>query len=392
MAIEAFVGSVGGGKSYCSVKRMLAYMARGGRVVTNILLNGYDIDTSSFASDSPVLSYLRKIHKWEYQVGQYTYISFERMCEDSSWYRSIPAGQSRTLRTLLVVDEATDLFDTLDRDKARTDSMYRELFRFLRLSRHAHVDVLFICQDLASINSRLRGLVSGGWRSTDMGRYRLPFLRIKFPFDLFLLQKFNRKMDLEVSREWLAKDDDIFACYNSEAFGGDLNVSWDGVIINDGKIVKKGKMSKFEKLLLIVCLLLSAVTSITVLTSNKEISNPMPLDYSVPSITTNIVVSTIDTNSITSLLNDYTGFQVKRGIMSFCIQPNGDSKVIFDNKPFFLGLESEYGVVTDIVKGKLAKCVKGHKVTYLMPRLTRIKEQQKGVSTNVTLRPLPVPF
>ena len=53
--VEAFVGLVGGGKSFSSVKRMCNYIASGGVVVSNILLTGYDADSKSFAPDSPVL-------------------------------------------------------------------------------------------------------------------------------------------------------------------------------------------------------------------------------------------------------------------------------------------------------------------------------------------------
>ena len=169
MAVEAFVGLVGGGKSFNSVRRMMAYMARGGRCCSNILLTDYDVSVGDFLPSSPVLPYLRSIG-WEYQKGQYTYIPFEVMVSDPTWIKLVPGGIDRNHRTLLVVDEATDLFDSLDGGRLRVDSSYREIFHFLRLSRHVHVDVLFVVQDIQSINTRLRGLVSYIWRSTDMNK------------------------------------------------------------------------------------------------------------------------------------------------------------------------------------------------------------------------------
>ena len=135
--IQAFVGLVGGGKSFCSVRRMMAYMALGGRVASNIRLVGYDDALGDLKDDSPVRDYLRSIG-WNYQPKQYIYISYDEMCDNPQLFKKIPAGFSRDRRTLCVVDEATDLFDTLDGGRLRSDSGYRELFHFLRLSRHAH--------------------------------------------------------------------------------------------------------------------------------------------------------------------------------------------------------------------------------------------------------------
>lgn len=240
--VEAFVGLVGGGKSYNSVRRMMAYMAAGGRVCSNIRLTGFNDAIGEFSGDSPVLSFLRSIG-WEYQRGQYTYIPFEIMASDPFWIKRVPAGIDRDHRTLLVVDEATDLFDSLDGGRLRVDVAYREIFHFLRLSRHVHVDVLFIAQDIASINSRLKGLVSFIWRSTDMKKFRLPKLRVPFPFDLFMLQQFDRTGKYEVRREWVKKDYRVFTLYESEAFNNSLSVKWDGVAVS----LDKGKINRGKK-------------------------------------------------------------------------------------------------------------------------------------------------
>ena len=260
MAVEAFVGLVGGGKSYNSVRRMMAYMARGGRCCSNILLTGYDSNTCSFASDSPVLSYLHSIG-WNYQHGQYTFISFDDMVTNPDWIKRVPAGIDRDHRTLLVVDEATDLFDSLDGGRLRVDSAYREIFHFLRLSRHVHVDVLFVVQDLASINTRLRGLVSYIWRSTDMKNFRLPKFKIPFPFNLFMLQQFDRSGKFEVRREWVRKDPRVFDLYQSEAFNNSLSVKWDGVSVSleEGRKKEKKKMTKLQLIMLLLSFALSAV-------------------------------------------------------------------------------------------------------------------------------------
>ena len=246
--IEAFVGLVGGGKTFGSTRRMCEYVIRGGVVATNILFVGYDDSSQSFNEDSPFLSYLRS-RGWEYQPGQYIYIPFEVMCENANWFERVPGGSSREKRTLLVIDESTDLFDTLDRNKLSSDSSYRALFRFLRLSRHAHIDVLFICQDYFSINSRLRGLCGAIWKSTDMSNFRLPTFHVPLPFNCFMLQKFDRTGKLELFREFIAKDSRIFSIYESEAFHDSLGISFSGVI-GDGRINGGRKMNLWQKVLL----------------------------------------------------------------------------------------------------------------------------------------------
>lgn len=236
--VQAFVGLVGGGKSFCSVRRMCSYMASGGRCASNIELTGWDSEKGDLSDDSPVIPFLASLG-WKYQPKQYVYIPFDEMVSNPLWYEKIPQGESRDRRTLCVVDEATDLFDSLDGGKLRSDSSYRQLFHFLRLSRHAHIDVLFICQDIQAINSRLRALVANVWRSTDMRNFQIGIFKFGFPFDVFLLQLFDRTGKYQIKREYVRKDQRIFRLYQSEVFGGCLGVKWDGVSVSQaaGKIV-----------------------------------------------------------------------------------------------------------------------------------------------------------
>lgn len=397
MAIECFIGSVGGGKSYSCVKRMNSYMARGGRVVSNIELVGYDKETKEFLPDAPPLLYLAS-KGWQYQSGQYIYIPFDEMCDSPNWFEKVPAGASREMRTLLVVDEATDLFDNLDRDKVRTDSGYRALFRFLRLSRHAHIDVLFICQDLAAINSRLRGLITSGWRSTDMGKYRLPFLKVRFPFDLFMLQQFDRRMEMETRREWLPKDQAIFACYRSEVFGTELGVSWDGVAISDGTIKKdKKKMNIIEK----IALLLALALSVFGIVRGGRLGSPFASrGESYPDIT-NLVASVVAsiptsstsaTNTLEAPVSYVPTVQYFRGQMSF-LNSKYTQGVIFEGRKYVLGGPSEFGKLVSITFGESALFLDRGNSVYLLPSLpTASKRLDLKTPYAAAAAPLPAPF
>lgn len=350
MAVEAFVGLVGGGKSYNSVRRMMSYMAIGGRCCSNILLKGYDASARRFDDSSPVLSFLRSIG-WEYQPGQYTYISFDEMVSNPNWISAVPAGVDRYHRTLLVVDEATDLFDSLDGGRLRVDSQYREIFHFLRLSRHVHVDVLFVVQDLASINTRLRGLVSYIWRSTDMKKFRMAKLKIPFPFDLFMLQQFDRSGKYEVRRDWVKKDPRVFTLYESEAFNNALAVKWDGVAVDvsKGRKVKEAKkMNKFQMFLLLFSVGLGLFNLFRSRSSAGSSPSACVTNY-VVSVVSNCVVSSDGTNSASSSFVRFDKVLVKRGSFRYIPKSATDNEcVVFDNSRLYSGQPCEYGYIKTV--------------------------------------------
>ena len=366
MAVEAFVGLVGGGKSYNSVRRMMSYMASGGRCCSNILLSGYDPSTRSFSSSSPVLSFLVSIG-WNYQPGQYTYIPFEVMVSDSTWIQRVPAGIDRNKRTLLVIDEATDLFDTLDGGRLRADSAYREMFHFLRLSRHVHVDVLFVVQDLASINTRLRGLVSYIWRSTDMKKFRLAKIKVPFPFDLFMLQQFDRSGKYEVRREWVKKDARVFDLYESEAFNNSLSVKWDGVSVDmeKGRQKKEGikKMSKFQMLLLLAALSLGVYNLFR--SPSSSTSDAVCITNFVYSVSSNVC-------TLSSSPGSAVGFPSNvylRGSYSYPSATGCQPWVVFRGLPVREGVPCEFGEVVRITPTHaLLNSDNGNTRVFLLPQ------------------------
>lgn len=364
MSVEAFVGLVGGGKSYNSVRRMMAYMARGGRVCSNILLTGYNQDSKDFVEDSPVLPFLRSIG-WNYQKGQYTYIPFDEMVRNPFWIQQVPAGVDRDHRTLLVVDEATDLFDSLDGGRLRSDSAYREIFHFLRLSRHCHTDVLFIAQDIAAINTRLKGLVAFIWRSTDMKKFRLPKLRIPFPFDLFMLQQFDKSGKYEVKREWVKKDPRVFTLYESEAFNNSLSVKWDGVSISmDQGQIKEGrkKMTKLQLLLLFLALGMSGV-ALFQMSSIKSLGGG-------GGVVTNYVYNTASATSSSSdaFKQSSNSVVVVRGAFKYYEKSTSDpAYVVFKSAKLVAGQPCEWGYITHLSRDMVSGSTFDGDLFYLLP-------------------------
>lgn len=375
--IEAFVGQVGGGKTFSSVRRMCNYMGHGGRVVSNILLTGYDCDSCDFLPNSPVITYLADKYKWHYQPGQYFYIPFQDMVELPGWFKRVPGGVDRTHRTFLCVDEATDLFDTLDRSKLNNDSTYRELFRFLRLSRHAHIDVLFICQDLNAINSRLRGLVGSIWKSVDLANFRLPGFRVGLPVNCFLLLQFDRTGKLELRREFVSKDRRIFALYESEAFHDALGISFSDPV-SDGKISGGKKMSAWQKVLLFLALfgvvysihrsfLLGRLLDKRFGEISVQIASFKGSDDSGPE-SLHGTFST-DASADLNVATDPPSRVVVRGIFDF-VGTNRGNYCHVDGRLFRPGLLTEYGLCK-LVSKDLIVCVDGSRETVIVPSVSR---------------------
>ena len=357
--VEAFVGLVGGGKSYNSVRRMCNYIGNGGAVVTNILFTGWDVDRKDFTEDAPLFDYLRKQYHWQDQQGQYQYISFDEMCTMPGWFKRVPGGSDRLHRTFLCIDEATDLFDTLDRSKLSNDSVYRELFRFLRLSRHAHIDVLFVCQDINAINSRLRGLVSFIWRSTDLANFRVGGLKIALPVNCFLLQQFERTGKMEVRREFVAKEPDIFKLYESEAFHDKLGITF-ATRVRNGRIEGKDEMTPIQKIMLAGSLLLS------VFSLYRQYQAQVDVAKRLDRFRDEVPVNVSDSSPAPEIQEDARPSRsIVRGVFNF-VQTPRQSYCYIDGCLFRPGLLTEYGVCKIVSKDAVI-CVDGLHETVIVP-------------------------
>ena len=262
--IEACFGVPGSGKTYYAVHRSLQYIASGGSVFSNIRFHGVEpveepkgFERYKLSGSSNVIEVLLKNYGWDYQDGQYHYIDLDSM--DSDLLSCIPRG-TKSKPILLVLDEVNEWFDSLDGGKLKRDEKYRELFKFLRLSRHYHVDVLFLLQDFATLNARLRGLCQNIYKSTDMQRLRVPGIPFRFPFPWFLWQQYDKSGRVCVRSQTWPKEQHIFKCYDSFCEFGEISLS-NSQFVSDfgksGKLVKdKKKMNKYDRVFIYGILLL----------------------------------------------------------------------------------------------------------------------------------------
>jgi len=242
-------GYIGAGKTAYAVRWIAEYMAQGHRVCTNVPIYGWCDhinDLCPMVVSTPLIAVMRKLG-WQYQPHQFVYIPYEKMVGNPAWFKLVPAGRSRDDRMLAVIDECSDLFDVNDRDSVRrTDNtIMRECLRFVRLSRHAHVEIVFIMQNEGLTMAALTKLCEHRLKVLNFGyffeKYHLPFTINK----TLVTHTLNHGLISGKSRIIQSNDKAIWASYKSEALQESIGIQSDGVIFDPeaGKL-KGWKSSK----------------------------------------------------------------------------------------------------------------------------------------------------
>lgn len=287
--IEAFVGLIGGGKSFNAEARMAEYIASGGVVCTNIqqmLLPWYNYryadKLKAFKIEDPtnpedlfqdeegvywanargLKHYLKERYNWDLQEGQIIDLNNDQI--SGALHEHLPAGTADK-PVLVVIDEAVDFFDTDDRSTAN-----KEFLTFLRYSRKLCIDIIMIAQEFTELNKRIRNQVQWVWTFKDLGTERIPVLRMPYPApyknNIAGAQWSGRRWGkdseepVKVTMRW--KDQRIFGCYKTEELFREVKVLRD-VKTNfsgSGSLGKgKKKMNKFERLALVASLVFSVL-------------------------------------------------------------------------------------------------------------------------------------
>lgn len=197
--ISIFEGRIGGGKTYLAVARILAHLAKGGAVYTNVELKV-----------EGVAAYLRKNHSLELDPS-----AIHVLTEEDTWdfHRHLRSGTS--LNTLVVIDEAHLWFNA--RDHAITANTKRELMTFLSQSRKLNVDVVFIVQAADNLDVQFRRLAAEIWRMKDLQRFRVPLLGIGYPWPHTLAFRLDAGSGQVMQKKLLLRSPDIFNAYNTNA-------------------------------------------------------------------------------------------------------------------------------------------------------------------------------
>lgn len=193
--IECYEGKLGGGKTYSAVEKMAQYLASGGCVCTNITLKW-----------EAICAYTRS--KWGVvpDASQYIFLEQDKLKE---FHRHVPAG-TKERPTLVVLDEIHLEFNARDWAKASN-----EVLAFLTQSRKVAVDVIFISQSIHNVDKQWVRMVQFIWRFRDMRKWKIPVLRVRWPFPQILETQFDYSGGecLDMRFKWM--DRRIFGMYDT---------------------------------------------------------------------------------------------------------------------------------------------------------------------------------
>ncbi len=198
--IELFEGRLGGGKTYNAVVRMVAHLARGGTICTNVEIIWPAIQ-----------EYVAK--RWGLMVEDDQCIRLEDE-QIFTFHRYTPSGTA-DLPVLVVVDEAHLHFNA--RDHGTTDRKFRETLTFLTQSRKVNTDVIFISQSILNMDRQFGRLVQYIWRFRDLSKWKIPGLGISYPFPQILCVQYDYDGRTMLNRSFANKDVRIFGLYNTNS-------------------------------------------------------------------------------------------------------------------------------------------------------------------------------
>lgn len=199
--IAIYEGKIGGGKTYLAVCRILAHLAKGGTVFTNIELHM-----------ESCVDYCAKHYNVSIDPDA---VEFFDETSTGDFHKFLRAGASSDCPVLCVVDEAHLWFNA--KDHALTATMRRQLLVFLSQSRKLHVDCVFIVQAADNLDAQFRRLAQEVWRMKDLSRFRVPLLNIGYPWPHTIAFRTDTGTKQLMEKKLLLRSPEIFACYNTNA-------------------------------------------------------------------------------------------------------------------------------------------------------------------------------
>lgn len=216
--IVAVCGTVGGGKTLYAVLQIYEALRRGAHVSTNIHLEGWDHETGTIDISKGMFKRLAKYRR--IKPTQLQYLDFDAI---SNLAAVLPAGRPDS-RNIVVLDEVNEWFDSVDRDKIRTDSDFRNIQRFFRQSRKVYTDIYLVLQDFQTLNNRIRSLVSHVMFSRDLATLKAGMVPIGFLLrNYFFRRLYDNQSKTLTWRAMCRKEKYAYSWYNTfQTYGGQI--------------------------------------------------------------------------------------------------------------------------------------------------------------------------
>lgn len=159
------VGNLGGGKTLSAVALGVDCIRRGFFVVSNVT---FDIERLCRDFSIP---WARKLYQ-HITLDDPDFDPFQMPVGD-------PRGSGGRRRVVIILDEVAEWFDQYSSAK---DPRISRLWSWLRHSSKRSQDVVIICQRQEFINKVVRSLIARWIWVDDLAVYRIPKIRLKFPF------------------------------------------------------------------------------------------------------------------------------------------------------------------------------------------------------------------
>lgn len=184
------IGNLGGGKSLSAVAVAVHSIRCGYMVVSNIT-----IDIDKIVTDYNI-PWARGLYQ-KISLDDPTFDPFKLPCGD-------PRGSGGKKRVLVILDECAEWFDQYTSAK---DGRVQRLLSWLRHSSKRSQDVILVVQRQEYLNKSVRILVARWIWVDDLAVYRMPYLKIRFPFmSGYVMQNVFDRAGLKVgSVQFLAK-------------------------------------------------------------------------------------------------------------------------------------------------------------------------------------------
>lgn len=194
--ISCYEGVLGGGKSYHAVAWCLRYLARGGRIYSNIRL-------VEDACKDWVRNYNGLELAWP---DQFHYLT----PEDIARLHEVVRGGSPGQNTLVVLDEIHLYHNSRDWAMAN-----RGLLNWLTQSRKLYTDIIMITQHRNNVDKQWVRLIERFWHFRDLRNWKIPGIGFRFPFFQCLAVEIDQDGRTVLEKHFERFDKTVFSCYDS---------------------------------------------------------------------------------------------------------------------------------------------------------------------------------
>lgn len=197
--VWGIVGNLGGGKTLSGVDLAVRSLRDGFAVITNVTLD-IDLIVKEFG-----IPWARKL---------YFHVSLDDPSTDPfKWPCGDPRGSGGDRRVIVLLDEVAEWLDQYSR---ANDPRIKRLWSWLRHSSKRSQDVIVICQRQEYINKVVRTLIARWIWVDDLAVYRIPKLKIKFPFmSGFVMQNVYDRQGNRIGSVSFLKKSEVGRFYNT---------------------------------------------------------------------------------------------------------------------------------------------------------------------------------